>query len=184
MYSCIQEILGGLSKCLPTRLLITTEKSPDTDINFYTPAWRRAHARARAHHRRTHTQIICYSRLVYKRTTGGWSICVLPSWIYDHAAVPHALLPKSNDRLATFQTVVVLMQANVGNKRIWSHWRQIQILVDSSPDPAWLSRTDTPKARAPLMDVWKEQNSMSKLAAHSFAVNYSAVYLGFGFVGL
>ena len=35
MYSCIQEILGGLSKCLPTRLLITTEKSPDTDINFY-----------------------------------------------------------------------------------------------------------------------------------------------------
>lgn len=36
IYSCIQEILGGMSKCLPTGLLITTEKSPDTDINFYT----------------------------------------------------------------------------------------------------------------------------------------------------
>lgn len=28
MYSCIQESLGGLSKCLPTRLLITAGKKP------------------------------------------------------------------------------------------------------------------------------------------------------------
>ena len=81
MYSCIQEILGGLSKCLPTRLLITTEKSPDTDINFYTLARRQIHT-----HTHTHTQIICSSLLIYKWMTGGRSapICVLPSWTLNY----------------------------------------------------------------------------------------------------
>ena len=79
MYSCIQESLGGLSKCLPTRLLITTEKSPDTDINFYTRArtQTRTHRRTFAN-RHAHTQIICSSPLIYKWMTGGRStpICV------------------------------------------------------------------------------------------------------------
>lgn len=66
MYSCIQEILGGLSKCLPTRLLITTEKSPDTDISFYTPVRRQTHTETQAG---THTH---KSYVPHYVSTNGW----------------------------------------------------------------------------------------------------------------
>lgn len=84
MYSCIQESLGGLSKCLPTRLLITAEKKPAFWHQF--SLW----STQEKTHTRIHTvtQIICSSPLI-KRMTGGRStpISVLPRRVDDGAAV-------------------------------------------------------------------------------------------------
>lgn len=69
MYSCIQESLGGLSKCLPTRLLITTEKKPGYWHQFLL-----THTNTHIHtFALVNTQIICFAALFCKRMTAGRS---------------------------------------------------------------------------------------------------------------
>lgn len=69
MYSCIQESLGGLSKCLPTRLLITTEKKPGYWHQFLL-----THTNTHIHtFALVNTQIICFTALFCKRMTAGRS---------------------------------------------------------------------------------------------------------------